>query len=525
MIRDFAEAATGIEPEVFDLCIVGTGAAGLCLAMQFASTQYRVAVLEAGGRDISAHDQAVYESEFPALPHAGAMTGRFRVFGGSTTRWGGQALPFNPIDFRPRDWVPHSGWPLEADAVTAYYPAAGKFMLVGEGGYAGEVGAALGAEMPALDPARFTCQFSKFSRQPDLRRIYEQPLRAATNITVLRGANLISLELTPTLDHVCEAVVSSPDLKRSRVQARIFILAAGGIENARLLLASNRQIPAGVGNERGLVGRFFQDHPGREIASVVSPHPENLQRLFNIYYRGGVRFKPRFSSSAEWQTRQRVLSVSGVLLFECGPNSAFALLRDSLREARHNKMNARVLQRLLRGLAKSGELWPTLYHRWRHHRHYNPQPQIRVFVSAEQEPDPESRVELSSTRRDRFDMPLSVVHWRLSELPARSIWHFLQALRRDFQRLGLGDVVADADLTENFADWKDSLRDNNHHIGTTRMGDSPANGVVDAQCRVHGIDNLFVAGSSVFPTGGHSNPTLTILALALRLADRLKQVL
>ena len=524
MIQDFARAASSGQ-EIFDLCVVGTGAAGLCLAMQFVGTQHRVVVLEAGGREISEQDQAVYECEFPTLPHGGAMSGRFRVFGGSTTRWGGQALPFNPIDFSARDWVPHSGWPLEAEEVSSYYPDAGRFMLVNEGDYGPDVSAAVHAEMPALDPANFTCQFSKFSRQPDLRRIYEQPLHAAPNIVVLRGANLISLELTTSLDHVVEAVVSSSELMRSKVKARVFILAAGGIENARLLLASNRQLPAGIGNQRGLAGRFFQDHPGREIATVRSSDPDKLQRLFNIYYRGGVRYKPRFSTSAQWQVEHRALSVSGVLLFECGPDSAFALLRDSLRDARLRGVDAGVIRRLLRGLTKSGELWPTLYHRWRFHRHYNPQPQIRVFVSAEQEPDPESRVALSSSRVDRFGMPLSVVHWRLSELPARSIWYFLQTLTEDFHRLGLGEIVADTDLSADFGGWKNSLVDNNHHIGTTRMSETPDSGVVDANCRVHGVDNLYVAGSSVFPTGGHSNPTLTLLALALRLANRLKQVL
>ena len=525
MIQDFADAAANVEAQVFDVCIVGTGAAGLCLAMQFVGTRHRVAVLEAGSRQIMEENQAVYECELPVRSHGGSMAGRFRVFGGSTTRWGGQALPFNPIDFSARDWVPHSGWPLAADEVTRYYHAAGKFMLVGEGDYEQDVSAAVNAEMPALDPARFICQFSKFSRQPDLRRIYERSLLEATNIVILRGANLVSFELVPSLDRVNEAIVSSPELKRSKVRARVFILATGGIENARLLLASNRQIPSGVGNQHGLVGSFFQDHPGREIASVFSPRMENLQRLFNIYYRDGVRFKPRFSTTAEWQTKKRILSVSGVLLFECGPDTAFTLLRDSLRDARLQGVDAGVLRRFLRGLTRSGELWPTFYQRWRFHRHYNPQPQIRVFVSAEQEPDLESRVELSSSRRDRFGMPLSVVHWHLSEQPARSIWYFLQALKEDFRRLDLGEVVADGDLTENFADWKDTLLDNNHHIGTTRMSESPATGVVDAQCRVHGIDNLYVAGSSVFPTGGHSNPTLTLLALALRLADRLKQVL
>ena len=214
-----------------------------------------------------------------------------------------------------------------------------------------------------------------------------------------------------------------------------------------------------------------------------------------------------------------------MLLFETGADSAFTLLRDALRDARLRGMDAGVIRRFLRGVGKSAELWPTVYHRWWHRRHYNPQPQIRVFVSAEQEPDPDSRIELSTGRRDRFGMPLSVVRWRLSEFPARSIADFLQTLTADFRRLGLGEVTADADLTADVAAWKDTLQDNNHHIGTTRMSDAARNGVVDTHCRVHGVDNLYVAGSSVFPTGGHSNPTLTSLALALRLAARLEQIL
>ena len=524
MIESFADAAEGIERETFDLCIVGTGAAGLCLAMQFAGTPYRVAVLEAGGRTITGESQAVYECETPELRHGGSSHGRFRVFGGSTTRWGGQALPFNPIDFCARPWVPYSGWPLAADAVAAYYPRAGQFMLVGDGDYAEDARADVRAEIPPLDPGHFLFQFSKFSRQPDLRRIYERPLRETTNVRVLREAHLLSLELAPGLDHVSEAVVSTPDLRRRKLRARVFVLAAGAVENARLLLASNRQLPEGIGNRHGLVGRFFQDHPGREIASVTTTQPDRLQRLFNIYYREGVKFKPRFSTAAAWQTAHRALSVSGVLLFESAPTSAFNLLRDALHDARLKGVNADVFRRALRGLGKSGELLPTVWQRWRHGR-----TTIRSRASGVRfrRTGAGPRVAGPAFHHPGRSFRHAVDRVEMAALGVAGKEHlaFFGGAHGGFPAAGVRRDRGGRRRDTDFAAWKDSLYDNNHHMGTTRMSHAAADGVVDPDCRVHGVDNLYVAGGSVFPTGGHSNPTLTLLALALRLADRLKQTL
>ena len=174
-------------------------------------------------------------------------------------------------------------------------------------------------------------------------------------------------------------------------------------------------------------------------------------------------------------------------------------------------------------MSEAGQLAKAAWWRYARGRHYNPGCVLRLAMSSEQPPDPESRILLSSSARDRLGLPRTVVHWRLTEAPAKAIWEFSQVVAGEFQRLGMGRVEFDEWFTPQLDSWKDSLLDNNHHMGTTRMSAEPAEGVVDIHCRVHSVNNLYLGGSSVLPTGGHSNPTLTLLALVVRLADHIKR--
>ncbi|MEO6741102.1 MAG: GMC family oxidoreductase [Chthoniobacteraceae bacterium] len=507
----------------FDVCIIGSGAAGLCIANELALTGASVVLLEAGRHRDDEESQSCYAVELPELEVFGATQGRFRVPGGSTTRWAGQALPLDPGDFEARPWVPFSGWPIGYREVERYYRQAAAFMFVDEMDYQEHLASTLGARIAAFDPSVIRHQFSKFSLRPDLRLSYLPKLEQSANVTVVTGANMVSLNLSGSSDTIESVSLVSYAGLTAKMSASKYVLCCGAIENARLLLASRDHRSAGVGNEHGLVGRFFQDHPGCHVGTIASRDPDTLQDLFNIYYRKGMRYKPRFSPSPELQGERRILNISGVLLFEQKPDSAFAVLRDAARDARKGRISLPKLAQVFGGIGELGQLTQFVWSRFSKGRHYNPNAEIRLAFSAEQEPDPESRIMLSTKANDRFGMPLAVVQWRLTESVARTIWEFSHVVADEMRRLRLGEVVFYPWMNKDFATWKDSLRDNNHHIGTTRMGAKPEDGVVDGDCRVHSVANLYIAGSSVFPTGGHSNPTLTLLALAMRLADHLKQ--
>ncbi|MEA2736618.1 MAG: hypothetical protein QOE14_3069, partial [Humisphaera sp.] len=259
MIQDLEQLDAAAAPIECDICVIGTGAAGLAIANELLDTNLRLVFLEGGGADHEPASQDLYQSLVTGHPFAGHMTGRFRVLGGSTTRWGGQALRLTPIDFQPRDWVPHSGWPIRYDQLHDYYLRASRFLEVDELDFDRDLFRLLGTQPPGFDAARVHYHFSKWSPRPDLRLAHRAKLAASTRATLLLHANVTRIRLSGDHRHVDEVTVRSLGGRSATVRAKQFVLCAGGIETARILLANNTQQPAGIGNGRDLVGRFFQD--------------------------------------------------------------------------------------------------------------------------------------------------------------------------------------------------------------------------------------------------------------------------
>lgn len=486
-----------------DVAIIGAGAAGITIARALADAPFRVCLIESGGFEPEEEIQRLAEAENVGLPYGPVEATRLRYFGGTTNHWGGWCRPLDAIDFEPRDWVPLSGWPIGRTELDPFYVEASSVCEAGPFAYDDVEGwhAKLGLKgfvLPAAGIARRVIQFSPPTR---FGRRYRPELEAASNLLILLHANVVDLRATDNAAEIAQLALATLDGKRHSLTARLYVLATGGIENARMLLLSNGVQTAGLGNGTDMVGRCFMEHPHVysmanilvRDSSAVSPLALDEQRAAG----GGLR--GNFMPTERFQRNERIQNAT----FSIGISAQFP--SRGLIPPSEDALTAPLLD-LLHGAAGGS---PTGGFGVR----------IGVGGAGEQRPNPDSRVTLSDTR-DALGLPRSRLAWLLTPDDKASLVRNLRALGGAFAAAGLGRLHIE--LPDGNG-WPDELTGGNHHMGTTRMADDPRHGVVDADCRVHGIVNLYVAGSSVFPTCGAANPTLTIVALALRLADHLRE--
>ncbi len=518
MIADFRRSDT---PSAFDtdICVIGSGAAGLTVACH-AAGKLRVLVLEAGGRDPAPGDDAWLTGASSDFTLTGFLNGRARAFGGATRRWYGQCIRLDPIDFEPRPWVPHSGWPLAARDLDAHYDRAEQFVGIAGHPYDARNWARFGVPDPGFTADRVTPKFTIYCPQPDFSKAYGRRVANDPAISVLLNAAAIGITLAPDGTRVAGLRIRGGD-REGIVRARAYVLCGGGIENARLLLASNDAIPAGVGNARGLVGRFFQDHPGATTGALATSQPRKVQEQFRKLRRRGLTFWPKLALTEAAQRDGHYLNANCQMLYDYAEASAMVRARHAVAMARERRPAAAALA-AWRLLHHAPELTREAVHTVATGKFPILQPsRVLLTCHVEQPPDPDNRITLGNDR-DRYGVPLARIAWRVGRAEIRTMRAITEAAGQALHRLGFGEmsVLPWLDAAEV---PREEIVDTYHHAGTTRMAADPAHGVVDPACQVFGVDNLYVAGSSVFPTSGYANPTLTIVALAIRLSDTLQQ--
>jgi len=510
MIGEFSEVEDGALLDA-DLCIVGSGAAGITLARTFIGTSVQV-LLVAGsfaGRDYIPLDVV-----------------RLRFFGGTTNHWGGWCTTLTPIDFARRDWVPHSGWPIGPEALEPHYPETQDILQLGAFGYDGETWRRRGMHTPyPLDPQAVDWHFWQISAPTRFGQRYRAALNAADNVRVLLHANVTGLRTDPAGAAVNHIDLASLDGRRARVRARAYVLAAGGLENPRLLLLSTDADRRGLGNRHDTVGRFFGEHMHARPAQLLTGDPIAVAEAMQTFHYRGHEIITGLCPSAALQRRLRILNNSMTLIIRGNEDSVFFHAWQIARGIREGRIPDRFGDRLLRLATDFDTLAGGAYRRFLLDAPW-PEGEQRIadfgfFIRCEQAPNPDSRVFLGE-ERDALGLPRPVLDWRLTEFDKRSVREFCIALGNAFGAVGGGRVRLAEWLLDDSDDWGDSFG-GSHHVGTTRMSADPRDGVVDADCRVHGMDNLYIAGSSVYPTGGFAHPTYTIVALSLRLAYHLKE--
>lgn len=527
MIEDFSTFDDGANIAA-DVCIVGAGAAGITIAREFLGAPQTVVILESGGLYPEPETNALYQSEIVGLSHAGIHAGRARVFGGTTTLWGGQALRFSAFDLRKRAWVPFSGWPLSIEDLDPYYEHADRVLHLGPRISYRDLCASFGIAPPSFDPAKLKMQCSQWSPQPNFGAAYRRELKQVGNISVILHANVTEIITNQTATAVQEIEFRTLAGKKGTAKARFYIICCGGIETARLLLASDRIEPNGVGNSRDLVGRYFQEHVHIRCADFLPTNRKPLQDLFESFFRGRLKYAPLITLAAQAQEERQLLSVLGTVGFEPAPDSCISAAKTLFRAAiGKSPPQIAELKRLTANVfANPDELIALAYRLCVKKRAGTPKcGPVYIGAQCETAPNPDSRVMLGDSR-DRLGMRRVKLDWRLGEMERRTIFEFVTTLATEFERLGLGHVdrAHFAALADPLS-WLAMAHDSAHHMGTARMHETADLGVVDPNCRVHGIANLYLGSSAVFPTGACSNPTLTILALCLRLSDHLKKLL
>jgi len=494
-----------------DLAIIGGGPAGITLARAFARGNVSVTIVEAGDLQPAADVQALYQGENIGIEYYLKRT-RLRYFGGSSNHWGGYCRPLDPIDFEKRDWVPHSGWPFGIGELLPYYPAASELVEIAPAEY-DDVSywrTKTGAQLPDLATGRMRQQFVHFSPPTHFGTRYGTELKQAENIRVLLNANVVEIEAGDNgrrAQRLAIRTLTGPGLT---LTAKNFVVATGGLENARMLLLSSSVVPAGLGNQNDLVGRYFMEHPHLDgFAEIVAADLGRIPRIFRERVPvDGHSVQTAFNPAESFLRRRRLLNAT-FMVGVAGEyrNDAEAPPAKTAKAAAHVDM-LRAARRFLadgEGPVKPGDT--DFIGSW-----------LGIGCACEQAPDPDSRVSLSG-ERDVLGLPKIRLDWRLSEQDRRSLVEHMHSLALEFGALGMGRMLLHV---EDDGLWPSRVNGGSHHMGTTRMSDDPKRGVVDRHCRVHGMENLYVAGSSVFPTCGSANPTLTLLALALRLADHLK---
>lgn len=532
-----------------DLCIIGGGPAGISIAREFRGTGLRICLVESA-REYDDASQNLYSgAKQPSRKrarsirdgvHYGALAlhSRVRQFGGSSNHWGGYCAPLSPHDLEKRDWIPDSGWPIGWNEIADFYPRAQALCEIGPYLYDERLWRGTGAKHYAFDPDRLVNRFYQLSPPTRFGDRYGAELKASPNVTVLFNANATNIVLANNAGSADRLAVRSLSGKSAEIKARHYVLACGGIENARLLLASNDIAAAGVGNGKDLVGRFFMDHLYDSVGSLlVSERPERFLAQYGEITpvsAGHPLTRPR--TAPDPVTFQAAMSPSPAFQQRSGTGSVALFVRGDWSQTDEG---VRAVYEAIEsgGPGSAGKYGGYLLDILRNLGTSLPEVKSVVqgkkpkhlpvlFAIAEQVPNRSSRIALGR-QKDALGMAKARIDWRLSEQDRRTFAQMPELLAGEFGRLGIGRVHKAVWLDQDAmylyrGDFSRILEPGRHHSGTTRMAHDPALGVVDADCQVFGVGNLSVAGSSVFPTIGSANPTLTILALALRLADHLK---
>ena len=516
-----------------DLCIVGSGAAGLAIANEFNGSRTKVFVLESGSlKDEKAYQQ-LNRGEIKWGNHPPLERDRRRNFGGTTTVWGGRCVPFDELDFERRSHVKYSGWPITRKDLEPYYARAHWYLDLGDYNYT-----SLGEQYKSLlSQSSITNDFDfspclvetnyRFSLPTNFHHKYYKLLKRSRNVTIFLNGTCLYLNSEPEKKYLEQILVSTLSNRRFYIQAKYFVLAAGGLETTRLLLLSNAiNGTQKFGNGHDWLGKFYMSHLSYNVEIQLF---HELVWDYQINSEG-IYCQPALAIS---EARQRAHQLLNLRAFIARPDLRDPKHGSSILSATYlaKKIRAQTLglddlTSHFRNLLLDAKNLPFFFYKMLSKRIFSQRKLPSVIfhngsncynfqIDSEQVPNPESYITLSE-QKDCFGLNRLQVNWRLSEQDIQSTHRAVKLM---------GQFLKDGNLGKLSSLPTGPTLRVGHHLGTTRMANSPKDGVVDENCRVYGLNNLYVASSSVFPTSSYANPTLTIVALAIRLADRLKNIL
>jgi choline dehydrogenase-like flavoprotein len=533
-----------------EVAIVGAGAVGIALAIRLAGRVGRIVLIEAGGtRFKPAHHLSFFKAEqIDDRRHAPTELYRRRMLGGTTSVWGGRCIPFDPEDFAPACGRP--GWPITFTEFYPHVPDALAFLDAGVPEFSAP-DALPNHPLPLkhlIGDLVLDC-IERYSKPTDVWKKWGRKLARSRDVTVIHGMACTGVLTNAEGTRVAALDLRTASNRRHKVSAGTIVLACGGLETPRLLLASRRSRSCGLGNERDLVGRFYMTHLvssadnvgalrfvaaetarafefnktsdgiyGRRMI-LLSPEARRRDRLPNIVFRPS---RPPMDDASQQDPVLSMLFLVRSLLIPPEYARSMAARLGSLPASHEWREHGRNIVFGIPGLMRFCTDWlmrrtlatrklPSIFL-------YQKDGKYPLEFNAEHLPNPDSRVLLGSDT-DPLGMPRLVVQWRFRDTEVDSICRAYRVLASAVAKSGLGEVLLDPDLSDSVQ--RALVPQGGHHIGTVRMSADASTGVVDTNGEVWGIRGLFVAGTSIFPSSGFANPTLTAMALAFRLAEHL----
>jgi GMC oxidoreductase len=530
MIIDGRSVAEG-ETLDCDVCIVGAGAAGITLAHEFSNQDMKVFLLESGGLKYEQSVESLNQGEVDLKAHSSLEEYRRRRFGGATTAWGGRCVSFDKSDFEYRSHIPYSGWPITKKQLDPYYERAHTYCEIGAYNYSISNIFANTEDSKSMIPSLKSEDISieqlyLFSPPTDFGKRYLDIFKNSRNINLILYANCLNIVADENGSSVQYLKIASLRKNMFMVRAQHYILATGGLEVTRLLLLSRDVHTQGIGNRFNLVGRYYMGHINSKIQvqfSEKEPIIWDYQRFPNgVYYQHSIAIR---------EDKRRQYELLNQRFFVERPNFSDPSHQSSILSATYLAKSLINRQKIswdfaahIKNIVVDPQGILSFLYKWITQRTLSKNKLPSVIVEnrsnlytlrmdSEQTPNPNSQVTLSD-RKDCFGLNQLKVDWQCCELDILSIEKSVQILKQALDNCGVGKVVSLPKIG--------SVPQGGHHLGTTRMSSTPFSGVVDENCKVHDLNNLYVASSSVFVTSSYANPTLTVVALAIRLADHIK---
>ncbi len=496
-----------------DIAIVGAGAAGITLSLELEKLGFSVILLEGGDMHYSDQSQDIYNGEFNGrdLPN-GLRNSRTRCLGGSTNCWAGVCVELDEEDFLKRTWVPNSGWPIKKEDLLEWYDKAAPILDID----LSEIRDPLKTvNYPLLDDLELRATTSAKKRL--FAHEFKDVLEKSENIHVLVGANFTSMNRIHDGKTIKEIKIQSFDKKTASVSANTFVLTCGGIENARILLNTKTNDQEAIGNIDDNVGRYFSDHPIAPCATLLTL--EGNMKESSIYnyrnYKNIFHYKIPFSLQEKFKTLNICLSIWPEFEELTDLEVAGWNINKYVKDTDSYSLEGGDIKTVLKN--------PLGLYRSYKSRSNMKKSRLSLRFQMEQSPDPESRISLLP-EKDQFGLQRVNLHWVFSPLERHTVDIATSLVADSLHKNKIASLRLDSQLIEHRNRMPMDLRGGQHHSGSTRMAINAKDGVVDSNLKVFNTSNLFICGSSVFPTNGWANPTFTIIALTLRLAQHIKSI-
>lgn len=501
--------------------VVGSGAVGLHLAVQLAMRGRQVIVLESGSDVLNNFSHTTFD--VVGREHETIRRGRSVALGGTTNLWGGQLVEFNPIDFEGRDWLAGSRWPLRYDELAAHYPATYDALGYDERSQQDlKVWDDVGKPPPHFgdDLELF---LTRWMHIPNLARHYQEQIDQDDNLIVVQHATVTGFDGEGETIRALR-MMDERGKQHSIVGAQ-FVLAAGTIENARLMLHAAEDASWNCPwRENDNIGRYFQDHLGGRVAYIKPRDSKRFFDTFSTIVLKGRKFQPKLRLRNAFLESNPMLNIQIWIAFESSIKENLVFLKQFFKAAVFSRKIGSIKDLIVNTWACSRHMIPLMWNYIIEHRILIPSgSQISMTIQAETEPLADSRITIDPASRDRYGLPKVLLDWKLADGEIKRLRDFTLRVQGALDATSLADLEVNPALAAEDPKFVDTLHDTNHHAGGCVMGESMTDGVVDRDLRVFGTKNLYAAGACVFRTNSNANSTFTSMAFATRLAQHIAE--